>query len=256
MAALNWIPRTPVTSRAALPGFVLQRGPAPGNWRLGHHRVWLNQNRSSGFLFWRVFFTRTGIHPGSSPGQAFARKRSRKRCAAQAEYARLAAQAYSPSDAMSQAKIGLDGLQKVQRLDANFAKRGSGRWNGGLAANVSVARAGWSSRFFPVVGDLAASPHAAGSFGLRARSSGLAAGILAAAPAGAAGATPDALDEAVATGGGFGTVRPAWPARGSLPVPAADWAASARRRDGRRAAQAFAGLVGRGRRWAVACSNR
>lgn len=36
------------------------------------------------------------------------------RCAAQAEYGRLAAQAYSPSDAMSQAGIGLDGIQKVQ----------------------------------------------------------------------------------------------------------------------------------------------
>ena len=138
-----------------------------------------------------------------------ARGRPKKRCAAQAEYARLAAQAYSPSDAMSQAKIGLDGLQKVQRLDANFAKARVRTLKRRLAAHVSVARAGWSSRFFPVVGDLAASPHAAGSFGLRARSSGLAAGILAAAPAGAAGATPDALDEAVATGGGFGTVRPA-----------------------------------------------
>src|SRR5258708_38693605 len=31
---------------------------------------------SSSLLFRRVFFTRTGTHPGSSPGQAFARKRS------------------------------------------------------------------------------------------------------------------------------------------------------------------------------------
>jgi hypothetical protein len=30
---------------------------------------------SANFLFRRVFFTRTGIHPGSSPGQAFAGKR-------------------------------------------------------------------------------------------------------------------------------------------------------------------------------------
>ena len=142
-----------------------------------------------------------GPDPGiSGPG---------KRCAAQAEYTRLAAQAYSPSDAMSQAEVGLDGMQKVQRLDANFAKRADPALKRRLAADVSVARAGWSSRFFPVVGDLAALPHAAGSFGLRARSSGLAAGVLAAAPAGAAGSTPDALDEAVATERGFGMARPA-----------------------------------------------
>jgi len=64
------------------------------------------------------------------------------------------------------------------------------------------------------------------------------------------------LDEAVAKGFGFGTARPAWPARGSLPVPAAGWAARARRRDGRRAAKTFAGLVGRGGGCAVACSKR
>ncbi|MBX9646681.1 MAG: hypothetical protein K2X57_06465 [Xanthobacteraceae bacterium] len=41
----------------------------------------------------------------------------KKRCAAQAEYGRLAAQAYSPSDAMSQARICLAGIQKVQHGD-------------------------------------------------------------------------------------------------------------------------------------------
>jgi hypothetical protein len=40
--------------------------------------------------------------------------RAKKRCAAQAEYFRLAAQAYSPSDAMSQAILCLAAAQKVQ----------------------------------------------------------------------------------------------------------------------------------------------
>jgi len=35
-----------------------------------------------------------------------------KHCAAQAEYGRLAAQAYSPSDAMSQARFCLGGMEK------------------------------------------------------------------------------------------------------------------------------------------------
>ena len=43
-----------------------------------------------------------------------------KHCAAQAEYGRLAAQAYSPSDAMSQARFCLDGMKKVQRAGANL----------------------------------------------------------------------------------------------------------------------------------------
>ena len=46
-----------------------------------------------------------------------------KRCAAQAEYGRLAAQAYSPSDAMSQAKLGLDGMKKVQRAETKTNSR-------------------------------------------------------------------------------------------------------------------------------------
>src|SRR5882757_419344 len=56
---------------------------------------------------------------------------SEKRCAAQAEYARLAAQAYSPSDAMSQAGICLDGIQKGSKpVSTNLA----GRRNGDLRA--------------------------------------------------------------------------------------------------------------------------
>ena len=124
----------------------------------------------------------------------------------------MAAQAYSPSDAMSQAKIGLDGMQKVQRLDANFAKaiRALKR---GLAANVSVARAGWSSRFSP---SSATSPHRPmrrGRLAGRRRSRGPAAQSPAACsrrrrPA----STPGVLDKAVASGCGFWTARPAGPA--------------------------------------------
>jgi len=44
-----------------------------------------------------------------------------KHCAAQAEYGRLAAQAYSPSDAMSQARFCLGGMKKVQRRPRRFA---------------------------------------------------------------------------------------------------------------------------------------
>ena len=45
-----------------------------------------------------------------------------KHCAAQAEYGRLAAQAYSPSEAMSQAQLGLGGMKKVQRREDEFAR--------------------------------------------------------------------------------------------------------------------------------------
>jgi len=50
------------------------------------------------------------------------RSASQTHCAAQAEYGRLAAQAYSPSDAMSQAGICLDGIQKVQRRPDELGK--------------------------------------------------------------------------------------------------------------------------------------
>src|SRR5262249_10584016 len=42
--------------------------------------------------------------PNSPPAHSLKRAQ-KKHCAAQAEYGRLAAQAYSPSDAMSQAKV-------------------------------------------------------------------------------------------------------------------------------------------------------
>jgi hypothetical protein len=46
--------------------------------------------------------------------------RQQTHCAAQAEYGRLAAQAYSPSDAISQAGICRGGVQKVQRLNSQI----------------------------------------------------------------------------------------------------------------------------------------
>ena len=84
--------------------------------------------------------------------------RSKKRCAAQAEYGRLAAQAYSPSDAMSQAGICLDGIQKVQRRSRRTWQAQVRSLKRGLAARVAVGRAGWSSRLFPAVRGLAACP--------------------------------------------------------------------------------------------------
>ena len=122
--------------------------------------------------------------PGAPVGR-IRKSAAKKRCAAQAEYTRLAAQAYSPSDAMSQAKIGLDGTQKVQRLDANSKTRISQSADPDAETaprgkRICCEGGVVSSRFFPVVGDLAALPHAAGSFGLRLRAPGLAA---AAAPA-------------------------------------------------------------------------
>ena len=93
---------------------------------------------------------------------------AKKHCAAQAEYARLAAQAYSPSDAMSQADIGLDGIQKGSTTP-QISRPGALKRD--LGAGVSVREGGMVLQTFPVVGDLAAWPHAAGSFGRGRRSS-------------------------------------------------------------------------------------
>jgi hypothetical protein len=79
----------------------------------------------------------------------------KKHCAAQAEYGRLAAQAYSPSDAMSQARLCLGTMKKVQQARDEFAgaicalKRA-------LAADVSACEGGVVLQIFPAVGDLAA----------------------------------------------------------------------------------------------------
>jgi hypothetical protein len=66
-----------------------------------------------------------------------------KRCAAQAEYLRLAAQAYSPSDAMSQARLCLEGMKKVQRSRERIGAVETGF----LRRTYLVARVGWSFRF-------------------------------------------------------------------------------------------------------------
>jgi hypothetical protein len=71
-----------------------------------------------------------------------------KHCAAQAEYGRLAAQAYSPSDAMSQARFCLDGIKKVQRVGTNLPGHlpaETGRYGGRICSRGR----GWSSRFSP-----------------------------------------------------------------------------------------------------------
>jgi len=66
-----------------------------------------------------------------------------KRCAAQAEYLRLAAQAYSPSDAMSQARLCLEGMKKVQRSEVTNSRVETGFCGGRIWSR------GWggSSRF-------------------------------------------------------------------------------------------------------------
>jgi hypothetical protein len=52
-------------------------------------RVVLPCNDDAGriILFWRVFFTRIGTHPGACPGHAFAQKRLSRRGAAARELA-------------------------------------------------------------------------------------------------------------------------------------------------------------------------
>jgi hypothetical protein len=72
--------------------------------------------------------------PARIPAPAPASIPVEKHCAAQAEYGRLAAQAYSPSDAMSQARFCLDGMKKVQRRSRRIRRgnlpaetRGCGR---------------------------------------------------------------------------------------------------------------------------------
>ena len=72
----------------------------------------------------------------------------KKHCAAQAEYGRLAAQTYSPSDAMSQARFCLNGMKKVQRR-ARRIFRTICTLKRGLSADVSLARAGVVLKDFP-----------------------------------------------------------------------------------------------------------
>jgi len=94
---------------------------------------------------------------------------------------------------MSQARFCLDGVKKVQRPPRRIwvfcmLKRG-------LAADVSAREGGVVLQIFPAVGDLAALPHAAGSFG-------------SAGPA----PIPGALDKAALAAYGVSMARPAGPA--------------------------------------------
>ncbi|UPJ52177.1 hypothetical protein IVB30_12945 [Bradyrhizobium sp. 200] len=82
-------------------------------------------------------------------------RRAQKHCAAQAEYLRLAAQAYSPSDAMSQARI-LSGRNE-KRFNAAVTNL-----PGHLPAETAALRRTYLLaravvlQIFPVIGDLAA----------------------------------------------------------------------------------------------------
>lgn len=122
----------------------------------------------------------------------------------------MAAKAYSPSDAMSQAEIGLDGMQKVQRLNAIFCKAPIPDAETAPRGRRICCEDGVVLQISPVVGDLAALPHAAGSFGLPAPGRR------------GAGFNPDALDKAAGTAFGVWTARPAGWVPEALPVPVAD----------------------------------
>jgi len=91
--------------------------------------------------------------PNSRAGLASAP--AEKHCAAQAEYSRLAAQAYSPSGAMSQARFCLGRMKKVQCRPRPIY-RAICMLKRGLAADVSGREDGVVLQIFPVVGDLAA----------------------------------------------------------------------------------------------------
>lgn len=72
--------------------------------------------RIGGAEIWR------GMRLNPAAASEFPRRPAKKHCAAQAEYGRLAAQAYSPSDAMSQARFCLGGMKKVQRRPRRIAR--------------------------------------------------------------------------------------------------------------------------------------
>jgi hypothetical protein len=181
----------------------------------------------------------------SNPARAseFRRRPRRKHCAAQAEYGRLAAQAYSPSDAMSQARLCLDGMRKVQCVRDEFGeaicllKRG-------LAADVSVREGGGPFGFAPpmrrgrLAGRGAALAEPAGfktRGGLRALS-------------------PGVLDKAAAAAYGVATARPAGPAAAPVGAPGCGRGSTAMSGDGCHAVEASAGWVRRRRQLTYACS--
>ena len=99
-----------------------------------------------------IYFTLLA-RPNSRAGLASAP--AEKHCAAQAEYGRLAAQAYFPSDAMSQARFCLDGVKKVQGRPRPTC-RAICSLKRSLAADVPGREDGVVLQIFPVIGDLAA----------------------------------------------------------------------------------------------------
>jgi hypothetical protein len=82
--------------------------------------------------------------------------RAQKHCAAQAEYTRLAAQAYSPSDAMSQARFCLGGMKKGSTPFQTNLPGDLRAETAAMRRTYLLARVGVVLQIFPVIGDLAA----------------------------------------------------------------------------------------------------
>jgi len=80
----------------------------------------------------------------------------KKHCAAQAEYGRLAAQAYSPSDAMSQARVLSGGCEKGSTPRPLSGPGNPSAETAGLRRAYLFAEGGVVHADFPAVGDLAA----------------------------------------------------------------------------------------------------
>ena len=183
-----------------------------------------------------------------------------KRCAAQAEYGRLAAQAYSPSDAMSQARFCLDGIRKVQCARTNLA--GNLSTETGPCGRRICSRGRGGSPDFPrrrrprciapcggVVGPGGAArrlrPHAhlslVGSIGeiANAERSARAAGVR--DRAAWRRLIPGALDRAAAAAYGAATARPVGPVAAPAGAPGCGRGSTVVRGDGRHAAEASAG---------------
>jgi hypothetical protein len=144
--------------------------------------------------------------PNSPAGSGFGP--AEKHCAAQAEYSRLAAQAYSPSDAMSQARFCLDGEKKVQRRVRIC--RAICTLKRDLTVDVSAREGGRGPPDFPRRRRPRCIARCGGVVWL-----GGAARYILAMPA----PIPGALDKAAAAAYGVSTARPAGPAAAPARAP-------------------------------------
>ena len=189
-----------------------------------------------------------------------------KHCAAQAEYGRLAAQAYSPSDAMSQARFCLDGMRKVQRAGDEFggaicsAETGPCRrriCSRGWGGPPDFPRRRGPRRIAPCGGVVwrGGGPlHPSSCISKMPARLAEPARLKTKAASGSCGLLiPGALDKAAAAAYGAATARPAGPAAAPAGAPGCGRGSTAMG-EGRHAAEASAGGLG-GRQLVYACSN-